>query len=125
MTDIYYKKYLKYKNKYINLKKLLGANTIIYDLSNNQVIQPTSSFITLGIESQKSIVGESIANKATQYCEHYNNSKDALKNIVKFTNTYKIKPNTIVGCENISDVNADECWKKFKTPNDFFIRKIH
>lgn len=95
----------------------------IQDLSGNIIIQPTSLLITIGIESQKSSLGNFIANTTTKHCEEYKKSDNALKNIQNFVNNYKIKPNSIVGCENISDNDSIQCWKKFNTPNDFFIRQ--
>ena len=34
MNDIYYKKYIKYKNKYINLKNIIGGTKQISEINN-------------------------------------------------------------------------------------------
>jgi len=124
---MYYEKYLKYKSKYQELKKLVRRNSIpkskIYDLNGNEVKQPQSKIIHLGINAQKSALGTTIANKATKYCEKYNSEHNALEAIQKFAHQYKIKHSTIEECKNIPDNNENECWGKFKTPNDFFIRQ--
>ena len=114
MTD-YYQKYLKYKTKYLNEKSK------ILDLNNNIVTQPQSFLIKSGIYAQKTFLGKKIASTATAYCENYNKEKGALTEIKHFVDNYKIDYKSILECQNIK--NPEECWKRFRTPNDFFIRK--
>jgi phosphatidylserine decarboxylase precursor len=113
-------KYLKYKNKYINLKNKLIDNRI-YDLEGNIVLQPQSLIIKTGIHLQKTLLGSIIGNLSTSYCNKFNTTDDAVNRIDKFAKNYKIQPSSIINCQDVS--NPIECWKRFATPNDFFIRQ--
>ena len=111
MDNEYEIKYLKYKKKYLRLKhKQTGGEPFM---------------VNLGIHLQKLPFGSYFAKKATNYCEKYRTTDDAINRINKFAQDYDIKPSTIEQCKlsNIPDTNLLECWAKFKTPNDFFIRK--
>ena len=112
MNNIYESKYLKYKKKYLRLK-------------HNHHSQTSGSpfIVNLGIHLQKWPLGSYIAKKATDYCDRYKSQDDVIDRINKFAQDYDIKPSTIEQCNDIPDTKPLECWAKFKTPNDFFIRK--
>lgn len=112
MNNIYESKYLKYKKKYLRLK-------------HNQHNQTSGGpfMVNLGIHLQKLPFGSYFAQKATDYCNKYKSQDDVIERINKFAQDYNIKPSTIEQCQDIPDTKPLECWAKFKTPNDFFIRK--
>lgn len=114
-------KYNFYKKKYLELKNMIGGSKIV-DTNNNHVTQPKSMFINMGIRAEKiPIIGSKISNIATEHCKKYREPDNAIERIREFAANFKIEPKTIEICQDVK--TPDECWSKFRTPNDFFIRK--
>ena len=126
MTD-YYNKYLKYRNKYFQLKKLKGG--LIVNLEDVPIIEPliTSSKYGVLFQAAFPILSKPIVKSLTHSfaCENFLVEKTddikRIKSIREFANTWGIKPETIDKCNNKD--NDDNCWDKFKNINELFYRK--
>jgi len=92
----------------------------IRDIDNNIINPPKDKFLDYSIYLQNSFIGDHIARLATNYCNKYHDTNNVTQIISQFADKYKIKPDSIEKCKNIDPLS---CWKKFKTPNEFFIRK--
>ena len=77
VSDLYYKKYLKYKNKYLNLLKQIGGHSIYIEI--NDVVLPRE---TKTIDLTNAELLEDDFNLLIQYLPHFIN----LKNLI-LTNT--------------------------------------
>lgn len=111
----YKDKYKIYKIKYLELKKIV-------DIEGKKVIQPKSIFMNPAIHAQKiPILGSVASNIVTKHCERFKETKNASERIKTFANNFKIDHTSIEKCKNIK--TPEECWSKFNTPNDFFIRE--
>lgn len=94
---------------------------MIYSKNRERIIQPQSPLIKLGIKMQNlPIFGNIITNGFTEYCNQFRYDHDTLSKIEQYANTYHIYPDDIKECEGT--VSREECWNRFRTLNDFFIR---
>ena len=132
MTD-YYNKYLKYRNKYLQLKKLKGGN--IVNLDGIPIIEPSIASSKYGVLFQAAFptLSRSIVKSLTRgdilqdsfSCKKFlvekSDNEKRIKSISKFAKTWGIKPETIQTCDNKEDEN--KCWDKFKNINELFYRK--
>lgn len=116
----YQYKYNIYKEKYLELKKQLGGR--IENTEGVKVIQPKSIFLNPAIHTQKiPILGAKLSDVATKHCERFKETTDVIERIKTFAENFKIEPTNIEKCKDVK--TPEECWSKFRTPNDFFIRE--
>jgi len=94
---------------------------MIYSKTHNPIVQPQSDLVKLGIQMQQlPILGNSISNIETNYCNNFKQDENTASRIKRYANAYDIHPQDIEKCQYTG--SDDECWNKFKTLNDFFIR---
>jgi len=116
----YQYKYYQYKKKYLDLKNQCGGG--IENTQGIKVIQPKSIFLNPAIHAQKiPVLGAAVSDVLTKHCERFKETTNAKERIKSFANNFKIDHTTIEICKDIE--NPDDCWSKFNTPNDFFIRE--
>jgi len=101
---------------------LYQLNNEIENTQGIKIIQPKSIFLNPAIHAQKiPVLGSIISNILTKQCERFKETTNATKHIKSYANNFKIDHTTIEICKDIE--NPDNCWSKFNTLNDFFIRK--
>lgn len=94
---------------------------MIYSKSRTRVQQPQSKLVKLGIYAQQlPFIGSAISHHVTKYCDRFHDKKNSRERIQKFAKTYNIQPKSIRKCKDI--IHPEDCWDKFETLNDFFIR---
>lgn len=69
---------------------------------------------------QRKVRSKSLNRRTTMYCNHYKH-KSTKRNIPHFAKKNRISRKSIEKCKN--DATDDECWNRFDSLNDFFIRK--
>ena len=95
---------------------------MIYSKTKRPITQPQSSLVRIGINAQQiPIVGSIMTQQVTEHCKLFKKSKNSLERIRKFTKTYNISRDRIEECKGT--YSDDECWSRFPTLNDFFIRR--
>jgi len=88
----------------------------IFNLKNQPVVPPGKSTTTAAIQFQKWFQPARLSKELTRsgFLCQYDKVRD-------FASTYEIDPRMVEGCESLN--SEDECWKRFSTVNDFFIRR--
>lgn len=94
---------------------------MIEDLKGNIIDEPLSWLNYAGLHLQSILPSSTVNNYITNnVCENKGKSTDK-DEIRKFIEDYQIDWKDCIKCKNVKTI--DECVKKFKTLNDFFIRK--
>lgn len=95
---------------------------MIYTKDGKPVTQPDNIIRDIAVRlNSLPFVGEHLGTYFTQYCNRYRSTQNAQEHIENYAKDYQILPNTIQACEFAQ--TPQECWDKFQTLNDFFIRR--